>query len=89
VRDLLTELFAVLQLRVRLLPVPRRVALALATVGEQIALRRRGQPEPRLSRYGIGVLGYSQTLDIGRARRELGYAPVLSTEAGIAALART
>jgi nucleoside-diphosphate-sugar epimerase len=65
------------------------VALALATVGEQIALRRRGQPEPRLSRYGIGVLGYSQTLDIGRARRELGYAPLLSTEAGIAALART
>ncbi|WXF83133.1 NAD-dependent epimerase/dehydratase family protein [Xanthomonas translucens pv. undulosa] len=89
VRDLLTALFAALQLRVRLLPVPRRLALALATVGEQIALRRRGQPEPRLSRYGIGVLGYSQTLDIGRARRELGYAPVLSTEAGIAALART
>ncbi|UYB51858.1 NAD-dependent epimerase/dehydratase family protein [Xanthomonas sp. AM6] len=88
VRDLLTELFAALRLRVRLLPVPRRLALALATVGEQIALRRRGQPEPRLSRYGIGVLGYSQTLDIGRARRELGYAPVLSTEAGIAALAR-
>ncbi|WP_235426560.1 3-oxoacyl-[acyl-carrier-protein] synthase III C-terminal domain-containing protein [Xanthomonas cerealis] len=76
VRDLLTQLFAALQLRVRLLPVPRRLALALAlaTLGEQIALRRRGQPEPRLSRYGIGVLGYSQTLDISRARRELGYA---------------
>ncbi|MCC4594105.1 NAD-dependent epimerase/dehydratase family protein [Xanthomonas campestris pv. phormiicola] len=88
VRDLLTQLFAALQLRVRLLPVPRRLALALASVGEQIALRRRGQPEPRLSRYGIGVLGYSQTLDIGRARRELGYAPLLSTEAGLAALAR-
>ncbi|KAB7771695.1 radical SAM protein [Xanthomonas sp. LMG 12462] len=88
VRDLLTELFAVLRLRVRLLTVPRGPALALATLGEQIALRRRGQPEPRLSRYGIGVLGYSQTLDIGRARRELGYAPVLSTEAGLAALGR-
>lgn len=75
VRTLLETLFTALQQPVRLVAVPRVPALALATLAEQLARLRRGQPEPRLSRYGIGVLGYSQTLDISRARRELGYQP--------------
>lgn len=84
VRTLLETLFAALGQPVRLVPVPRLPALALATLAEQVARLRPGQPEPRLSRYGIGVLGYSQTLDIGRARRELGYRPHTDLPASLA-----
>lgn len=84
VRTLLQTLFAALEQDVRLIPVPRVPALALATLSEQIARRRAGAPEPRLSRYGIGVLGYSQTLDINRARRELHYRPQTDLAASLA-----
>jgi nucleoside-diphosphate-sugar epimerase len=33
------------------------------------------------------VIGYSQTLDLTRARRELGYAPAVSTADGLARFA--
>jgi nucleoside-diphosphate-sugar epimerase len=81
--DLVTSLFAALHRDVRLVSVPRGLAVALAGVAEAIARRRAGCPEPRLTRYGVGVIGYSQTLDITRARRELGYAPATTTAQGI------
>ncbi|MEG2805237.1 NAD(P)-dependent oxidoreductase [Stenotrophomonas sp.] len=84
VRTLLETLFAALAQPVRLVPLPRGAALALATLAEQWARCRPGQPEPRLSRYGVGVLGYSQTLDIGRARRELAYQPHTDLAASLA-----
>ena len=84
VRELVETLFSALGRRVRLVPVPRTLAVAVAGVAERIALLRPGQPEPRVTRYGIGVLGYSQTLDIARARAELGYAPAVSLQQGIA-----
>ncbi len=84
VRTLLETLFSALAQPVRLVPLPRMPALALATLAERWALRQPGQPEPRLSRYGVGVLGYSQTLDIGRARRELKYAPHTDLAASLA-----
>lgn len=83
VRDLLQQLFAACALPVRLQPLPRRVAVALAGIVETVARLRPGQPEPRLTRYGVGVLGWSQTLDIQRARRELGYAPTVSIAEGL------
>lgn len=83
VRDLLDLLFSALDMRVRRLPLPRPVALALAGVSETVARLRRGQPEPRLTRYGVGVIGYSQTLDITAAQRDLGYRPEIGIEAGI------
>ena len=39
--------------------------------------------EPPLTRYGVGVLQYDQTLSLARARTELGYAPVVSLADGI------
>lgn len=39
--------------------------------------------EPVLTRYGVGLLRYSQTLDISLAKELLGYQPVTSTEASI------
>ena len=52
------------------------------------ALRTPAAKQPRLSRYGIGVLGYSQTLDITRARTELDYRPQPDIGPGLARLAR-
>jgi nucleoside-diphosphate-sugar epimerase len=39
--------------------------------------------EPTLTRYGVGVFAYSQTLDISKARQELGYCPSISIDEGI------
>ncbi|HEX7802211.1 MAG TPA: NAD(P)-dependent oxidoreductase [Pseudoxanthomonas sp.] len=83
VGELIAKLFSAMDRQVRLVPVPRGVAVAAAGIAERIARIRPGRPEPRLTRYGIGVLGYSQTLDISLARRELGYAPAVSIDQGI------
>lgn len=88
VRHLLETLFSSLDREVRLINVPRAALLALAALSERFARLRPGQPEPRLTRYGIGVLGYSQTLDISRARRELHYRPQMGVADGIARYAR-
>ncbi|MBD9477528.1 NAD(P)-dependent oxidoreductase [Pseudoxanthomonas sp. PXM02] len=88
VRHLLETLFSSLGQEVRLLPVPRAALLALAALSERIARLRPGQPEPRLTRYGVGVIGYSQTLDISRAQRELHYQPQMGVADGIARYAR-
>ncbi len=67
------------------LPAPRRrlpvrTALLLAALTEGIGrLRNR---EPALTRYGVGVLGYSQTFDISKARTVLGYHPEVSSAEG-------
>jgi len=83
VRDLLSALFARMGRQVRWVPLPRGPALAAAWIAEQVALRRSGQPEPKLTRYGLGVVGYAQTLDIRRAREELGYRPTPGIAAGL------
>lgn len=39
--------------------------------------------EPKLTRYSIGALAFDMTLDISKARNELGYRPVISLEDGV------
>ncbi|MDI1252744.1 NAD(P)-dependent oxidoreductase [Thermomonas sp.] len=88
VRELLEQLFDALGLHPRLVPLPRMPVLAIAAFSERLAHLRKGCPEPRLTRYGVGVIGYSQTLDISRATRELQYAPSMGIDAGLARYAR-
>jgi nucleoside-diphosphate-sugar epimerase len=83
VRQLVSRLFSSLDKDVRLVPVPRWLALPAAGIAERIARLRAGRPEPRITRYGLGVIGYSQTLDISRARRELAYSPTISVDEGL------
>lgn len=83
VSELLARLFGTLDLKVRMVPLPRRLAVTLGALAEKVANILPGQPEPRLSRYGVGVLGFSQTLDISAARQQLGYAPSISVADGI------
>ena len=83
VKALVEDLFAALGLEVRLQPVPLALVSALAAMSELVATLRPGRPEPRLTRYGIGLLGYSQTLSIDAARSLLGYRPRISTHEGL------
>ena len=61
------------------LPVMYAAAVALESVYSAV----RTKSEPPLTRYTICTLGYSQTLDISLAQRDLGYTPKLSLDEGI------
>jgi nucleoside-diphosphate-sugar epimerase len=55
----------------------------LATIIESLYKLLHIHTEPPITRYTVCTLGYSQTLDISKAKRELGYAPILSLDEGI------
>jgi nucleoside-diphosphate-sugar epimerase len=57
----------------------RVVARALELVHTGLGLRR----EPLLTRYTVGLLAADTTLDIGAARRDLGYEPLIPVEEGV------
>jgi nucleoside-diphosphate-sugar epimerase len=64
----------------------KRIAYPLtnAVAGAMEAVYRLlpDHPEPPLTRYAVGVLAMSTTLDIKAARRDLGYVPRISNEEG-------
>jgi nucleoside-diphosphate-sugar epimerase len=62
--------------------VPWRIVDRVAAMLE-VAARLRGGAEPVLTRYGAGVLAFSQTLDLSAVRRDLGYAPRIAIDDGI------
>jgi nucleoside-diphosphate-sugar epimerase len=43
----------------------------------------KSNKEPSLTKYGIGILAKSMTLDISKARTQLNYHPVMTTHEGI------
>lgn len=80
--DLFVELQSAFQLSVRLRPVPYAAVAATAWAMENIARMRPGW-EPPLTRYSAGLLAYSQTLNLTRAHRELGYMPKVTLREGL------
>jgi nucleoside-diphosphate-sugar epimerase len=62
--------------------IPYPVADAIAGVMEAVYRLLPDQPEPPLTRYAVGVLAMSTTLDISAAQRDLGYVPRISNEEG-------
>lgn len=83
VRDIFQRIANGLDLRVRFLDIPFRIAYLAAAAMEYSAMVRPSQPEPVLTRYSVGVLGKSQTLSIAAARRDLDYSPGVSLNEGI------
>ena len=79
-RDLVATLLELVGETPRMRPMNRRVAWALASVLEGAFRVLPGQPEPPLTRYTLSTIAYSQTLDLTRAKAELGYAPVVSLD---------
>jgi 2-alkyl-3-oxoalkanoate reductase len=82
VDDLLRTLLRRLGLRPRVAYLPRRPALALAALLERTSASVPRLPPPRLTRYAVLHLAREWTLDIRRAREELGYRPVHDLETG-------
>ncbi|WP_030677794.1 NAD(P)-dependent oxidoreductase [Streptomyces rimosus] len=73
--EALRELLAARGRRVRLRSFPRPVASAIATTAETTwRLTHRPNP-PRITRYAISHLAVERTLDLGAARRRLGFRP--------------
>jgi nucleoside-diphosphate-sugar epimerase len=59
----------------------------IAAVLERVYALTPSYAEPPFTRYTVATLGHSQTLDISRARAELGYVPRVSLSDGLAAAA--
>ncbi|WP_192256446.1 NAD-dependent epimerase/dehydratase family protein [Mesorhizobium silamurunense] len=64
-------------------PMPLLPAMLAAGLMEAVALRLPGRPEPPVTRYGLGLFAYAQSLDISKARRVLGWRPKVSFEQGL------
>ncbi|MEO5755572.1 MAG: NAD(P)-dependent oxidoreductase [Mesorhizobium sp.] len=62
---------------------PLWLAMLAAGAMETMALRLPGQPEPPITRYGLGLFAYAQSLDISKASRILGWCPKVSFEEGL------
>lgn len=66
--------------------VPRWLALSAAVLSEWGHERLRLGGSPGLTRTAVLLMGQQMTVDDSLARRELGYQPVISRDAGLAAL---
>lgn len=70
-------------------PVRRPYALAdLVARSLELAAQLRPGWEPPFTRYWLGAIAFSQTLDLRRARSVLGYQPRVSLDDGIARTAQ-
>ncbi|UQZ85624.1 3 beta-hydroxysteroid dehydrogenase/Delta 5--_4-isomerase [Paenibacillus konkukensis] len=85
--EVLNYLFERLGEPLRSRKLPYRAAYALAGLLEAAAKLSGSGKEPLLTRYSVGLLGRSQTLDITAAREELGYRPQVTVKEGIDAYA--
>lgn len=79
---LLNRVFTRLDYPFQTRPMSFKVAYGLAWAFESWARLTRG-PEPILTRYTVGLLSKSQTLDISAAQRDLNYHPAITLEAGL------
>jgi nucleoside-diphosphate-sugar epimerase len=81
--DVLAELFGMLGVRLNTREIPYPVAFGAAALMEWSHRLLPFLGEPKLTRYSVGVLARSQTLDITKARQQLGYAPRISLHEGL------
>ncbi|WNS45923.1 NAD-dependent epimerase/dehydratase family protein [Paenibacillus sp. MMS20-IR301] len=87
-RDLVSRLFALLDIPLRTLPLPYAAAYSIAAVSEAVHRLLPSLGEPLLTRYSAAALGISQTLDITRAREQLGYLPRITIDEGLQSFAQ-
>lgn len=79
--NILELLFTELSIPLKVRRIPYSIAYAAAWLSE-LKGSLRGK-EPLLTRYGVGVMSYSQTLSIEKAKEELNYHPIISLNEGI------
>ncbi|MDX8482007.1 NAD(P)-dependent oxidoreductase [Mesorhizobium sp. VK24D] len=82
VRRIADEACARAGIEARWRPMPLMPAMLAAGLMETVALGLPGRPEPPVTRYGLGLFAYAQSLDISRAKLALGWTPKVSFEQG-------
>lgn len=82
-RELMEKLFAMLDIPLHTRKLPYKVTYGLATLLELVYTALPLKGEPPLTRYTVGSIGVTHTLDISLARQYLGYTPQISVEAGL------
>jgi nucleoside-diphosphate-sugar epimerase len=87
-REMIARLSSALGQEIKVRPMPFGVAYGLATAMELFSKVFRPSHEPPLTRYAVGLMARSQTLDISAARRDLGYTPQVKLDEGIRRFAR-
>ena len=75
VRELIGRLGRALDVEVRTVPLPLALGQALSVGAEALCRVLPGRPEPVLTPYTLSTLAWSQTFDLDKARRLLGYEP--------------
>lgn len=85
---LLKMLFHKLDYPFKLKPISYNTAYWVAAAMELVSNTLLFGTEPLMTRYTVGLLAFSQTLDITLAREELGYQPRVSIEQGLETFAR-
>ena len=83
VRNILDILFDALKLKVRLIKTPYPLLKSLAVAMELISGSTNYVFEPPITSYTLGLLKYSQTLNIHKAQTLLNFKPSVSIEEGI------
>ncbi|MBV7537770.1 NAD-dependent epimerase/dehydratase family protein [Duganella sp. sic0402] len=63
--------------------VPRALLSKISAIGDLLASISRGRIKPPITRQEYATMAVEVTLDISKARAELGYEPVISMEAGL------
>ena len=87
-RGMMEMLFSKLDTKARFRPLPFPLAYLSAATLEATYKIFRGGTEPPLTRYSVGLMAKSQTLDISAAREVLGFSPRVTLEEGMERFAR-
>ena len=82
-RDLIEETLSGLGYPIRYRKIPAPLVSAISSCLEFIYKNLKLKGEPALTRYTYYLLRYSQTLDISKAERDLGYRPKITISEGI------
>ncbi|WP_455445539.1 NAD-dependent epimerase/dehydratase family protein [Streptococcus salivarius] len=82
-RDLIEETLRGLGYPIRYRKIPAPLVSAISSFLEFIYKNLKLKGEPALTRYTYYLLRYSQTLDISKAERDLGYRPKITISEGI------
>lgn len=83
IEAILHSLFVALNRPVSIHRLPYPLIQSMLAVNEWFRHRLPSHPEPKLTSYSAGLFHYHQTLDISKAKRILGYQPLISIEQGI------
>lgn len=72
-----------MDLNTELKKVPYGLAFQVAAIQERYHKLFKPKVEPTLTKYGIGILNYSLTMDISKLKTILGYKPVISSRESV------